>query len=138
MSPAHDIVISLYRGWSVSASHSQNDASNSWVHTHTHKAEIWKKSECVRVLTHESLAAITALISWGASVRLADLDPGISGHPSTQTTSHFHLNGLCCWAAIFNLYLRVSVRLRSWLQVGHSQTFLCVALNHSSVGLSVC
>ena len=85
-------------------------------------------------------AAITAACLLGyVSISLAHLATGSSCHYSRQNcSSSVKLNG-CRWCtAIFKSHHRFSIGLRSGLWLGHSKTFKCYPLNHSSVALAVC
>ena len=85
-------------------------------------------------------AAITAASLLGyVSISLAHLAIGIFAHSSRQNcSSSFKLDGFCWCTAIFKLYHRFSIGLRSGLWLGHSKTFKCFPLNQLSVALAVC
>ena len=85
-------------------------------------------------------AAITAASLLGyVSISLAHLATGIFANSSRQNcSSSFKLDGFRWCTAIFKPYHRFSIGLRSGRWLGHSTTFKCFPLNHSSVALAGC
>ena len=85
-------------------------------------------------------AAITAASLLGyVSISLAHLATGMLAHSSRTKLLQLLQDGWFRWCtAIFKSYHRFSIGLRSGLWLGHSKTFKCFPLNHSSVALAVC
>ena len=58
--------------------------------------------------------------------------------PCKKSSILVWLDGECLWTAIFKSCQRFSIGFRSGLWLGHSNTWICVDLNHSIVALAVC
>ena len=104
------------------------------------KQEIRQKNLKSQYFVEPPFAALTAPSLLGyVSISLAHLATGIFAHFSRHTcSSSFKSDGFCWCRAIFKSYHQFSIGLRTGLWLGHSKTFKCFPLNHSSVALAVC
>ena len=106
---------------------------------------MYQNARCQNVSTHftfKNPAIVTQGAAWFTTVLLTGRQSpatGIFVHSSRQyCSSSFKLDGIHWCIAIFKLYHRFSIDLRSGLWQGHSKTFKYFPLNHLSVALAVC